>query len=197
MINLRNTKRPRGTIAAMVNTVAYFVIFYGLTTADRATAAEIVDPFLALPYEDFANTRFCTTYLTPTSLHVNLSPKDYCGVDSPCPDGMSCHYHSDCHIHDLIHEFDRQNKNDDKEMIIHQTVSLETLDADDPLRFNACGTSYTDADEKCGQWCLGEGSECPPGQGCFGFISCYFNNENKDNSRKKTLRHLRVKISNK
>jgi len=54
-----------------------------------------------------------------------------------------------------------------------QQQLIAKMDPGDPLRFNSCGTSWDNADARCGMWCWGEESDCPPGEGCFGDTSCY------------------------
>ena len=39
---------------------------------------------------------------------------------------------------------------------------------------HSCGLSWADANDRCGRWCMGEATECPTGEMCFGDLpNCY------------------------
>ena len=59
------------------------------------------------------------------------------------------------------------------ETCLSSDCHLAQLDVDDPTRYNSCGVDWDDANEQCGQWCYGDEEECPTGEGCFGFTSCF------------------------
>lgn len=87
-----------------------------------------------------------------------------------CPEeDQICHY-SDCHLHDIMNKIKEQES---KGQLSPKKQSLANSDPNDPIRNNFCGSNWEDASAKCGQWCFGEETECPPGQGCFAETTCY------------------------
>mmetsp|Transcript_26908 Transcript_26908/g.45847 ORF Transcript_26908/g.45847 Transcript_26908/m.45847 type:complete len:180 (+) Transcript_26908:98-637(+) len=122
-----------------------------------------------LPYEDMENTKFCRP---PFNFRGTQCTTDlWCGGSryTSCPDGMSCRS-TNCHLHHIL---DMQTEAALLEEERRNRRTINDLDASDPIRFQSCGTSSEDAGAKCGQWCWGSESDCPPSEGCYPTSSCY------------------------
>ncbi|KAL9183180.1 hypothetical protein ACHAXT_004967 [Thalassiosira profunda] len=125
----------------------------------------------ALPYDDKANLRFCLNRWDEANFDCTL--ENWCGDGNDCPDGTLCFYspNEECHLHDVVAKLQEEEA---REAALAKRQQIGALDPEDPIRYHACGRSWGDANDRCGQWCLGEGEDdCPRGEQCFGSTVCY------------------------
>eukprot|EP00804_Cyclotella_cryptica_P024481 CCRYP_017569-RA/>CCRYP_017569-RA protein AED:0.02 eAED:0.02 QI:244/1/1/1/1/1/2/6/1001 len=137
--------------------------------AGSASLATIAD----IPYDDLSNRKFCGSWWA--SSQENCALDTFCGHDeNSCKDFTQC-YETQCHVQDLAAKELGENW---KEVLLGGGEEKPAkLSQDDPRRHNFCGTDWADANSKCNLWCLGEDTDCPPGLGCFGDTSCYYDDD--------------------
>lgn len=126
---------------------------------------------LDIPHEDVRNRKFCGSWWAVAQ--ENCALDTFCGNDQDgCKDFGSC-YDTQCHIQDIVAA---ELGADWKEMLTDGLNADGTvkLDEKDARRNNFCGTSWADATDRCGTWCLGEDTDCPGNEKCFGDTGCYY-----------------------
>lgn len=137
--------------------------------AGSASLADIAD----IPYDDLSNRKFCGSWWAAAQEDCVMDT--FCGHDeNSCKDFTQC-YETQCHVQDLAAK--ELGENWKAVLMGEEDEKPAKLSQDDPRRHNFCGADWADADSKCSVWCLGEDTDCPPGLGCFGDTSCYYDDD--------------------
>ncbi|KAL7519514.1 hypothetical protein ACHAWX_004266 [Stephanocyclus meneghinianus] len=137
--------------------------------AGSASLADIAD----IPYDDLSNRKFCGSWWAAAQEDCVMDT--FCGHDeNSCKDFTQC-YETQCHVQDLAAK--ELGENWKAVLMGEEEEKPAKLSQDDPRRHNFCGADWADANSKCSVWCLGEDTDCPPGLGCFGDTSCYYDDD--------------------
>eukprot|EP00571_Detonula_confervacea_P017286 CAMPEP_0172297570 /NCGR_PEP_ID=MMETSP1058-20130122/537_1 /TAXON_ID=83371 /ORGANISM="Detonula confervacea, Strain CCMP 353" /LENGTH=145 /DNA_ID=CAMNT_0013006735 /DNA_START=222 /DNA_END=659 /DNA_ORIENTATION=- len=140
--------------------MATYIIVFGmvLNSANNVAAAQ------KLRQLQDTNSYFCGS--SGTDVNNNCSERQSCASDDECDiPGHFCLGSTLCDASQI------ENAKEAKRLEMEQMLVM--LVPDDPIRFNSCGTSWTDASAKCGVWCWSKATECPNGEGCFPDTLCY------------------------
>ena len=157
------------------------LICFADTMCSSEGSSASADPLAVIveaDHEALTNRKFCGSWWAGAQESCSLDT--YCGHNpTSCGEGMECH-DTACHVQDLAKA---EYGEDWKEILMSSLSSEESspqsvkLDYDDPKRKNFCGKSWFDANDNCAIWCLGEDSDCPPGQGCWGDTTCFYDDD--------------------
>lgn len=152
-----------------------------LCDASKGHGAKAVVAGLAylidIPHEDATNHYFCGSWWATAQENCGLDT--FCGTNREgCKDFDTC-FETQCHVQDIVAA---EMGEDWKDMITgggREDGKPIKLDEKDARRNNFCGTTWADAASRCGQWCLGEDTDCPGNQKCFGDTGCYYDEDLK------------------
>jgi len=129
---------------------------------------------MSTPYNDPSNRKFCGSWEGDCSLENHCPTGEECDILS----GLSCFETTTCNAHELLIELLGQEGVDSLIGGDEEKGISGKMDPNDPRRNNFCGTSWGSANSECSQACPGgEDTDCPPDMGCYGDLSCYFDDD--------------------